>query len=326
MPGKEINGKTLSGEFVLGDLEFDLLRQFIHGHTGIALGPHKREMLKARLQRRLRALGMTAFMDYYQLLSERDAGGEELVRCVNAVTTNVTEFFREPHHFQFLAENWLPQRRSQAAQTGDRHIRIWSAGCSTGEEPYTIALMLREGLGPALAGWDVRILASDIDTDALSRAAAGVYPLERVASLPQPLLARGFLRGTGANVGQVRVRPELQDLVAFRRINLIDESWPVHTRFDAIFCRNVLIYFNRPTQQAILRRLVSFLKDDGLLFLGHSESLNGLFAGMKHWQNTIYQRIGSVTAVSPHAAVPESINKPWNPSEDSAHAGDHHDR
>jgi chemotaxis protein methyltransferase CheR len=283
-------------EFVLTDSEFELLRRLVLAQTGIALGPHKREMLKARLGRRLRALGLARFLDYYRLLSEGDPGGEELTRFVNAVTTNVTDFFREPHHFRFLAEQWLPRLRQRAGRDGERRLRVWSAGCSTGEEPYTIAFTLREALGAAAGCWNVRVLASDIDTDALARAAAGVYPAARAATVPPALRRRFLLKGTGANSDLVCVRPEVRGLVAFRRINLIDDPWPVHTSFDAIFCRNVLIYFDRPTQQRLLERLLRFLHDDGLLFLGHSESLNGLFAGMKHLENTVYQRTRSGAA------------------------------
>jgi chemotaxis protein methyltransferase CheR len=298
-------------EFVLTDREFELLRRFVYEQTGIALGAHKREMLKARLGRRLRALGLQTFLDYYQLLTEGDPAGQERTHFVNAVTTNVTDFFREGHHFRFLAEQWLPGLRGQAARNGDRHLRIWSAACSTGEEPYTIAMVLREALGAAAPCWDIRILASDIDTDALARATAGVYPLERLAGVDPERLRRGFLRGTGANAGLASVRPEVRDLVTFRRVNLMDDPWPVRTRFDAIFCRNVLIYFDRPTQRRLLGRLIGMLKDDGLLFLGHSESLHGMFAGMKHLENTIYQRTGASALAAgqrPATATTDPVN------------------
>jgi chemotaxis protein methyltransferase CheR len=288
-------------EFSLSDREFELLRRLVQERTGIALGPHKREMLRARLARRLRALGLGTYLDYYRLLTEGRDGAEELPRFINAVTTNVTDFFREAHHFRFLAEQWLPRRRAGAARDGNRRLRFWSVACSTGEEPYSIALALRGALGPAAVCWDVRVLASDIDTDALAQAAAGVYPAERAAAVPPELLRGSFLRGTGGNSGLVSVHPQVRALVTFRRINLMDDPWPVRARFDAIFCRNVLIYFDRPTQRRLVGRLIGHLAEDGLLFLGHSESLHGQFAGMTHLENTVYQRSapGTVAAGRP---------------------------
>jgi chemotaxis protein methyltransferase CheR len=274
--------------YSLSAREFDLLRDFVCAQAGISLGPHKREMLKARLTKRLRALRLTSFGEYYEFLQAAGPSSEEWMHCINAVATNVTAFFREAGHFRFMQEKWLPGLRAQAAGSGERTLRIWSAGCSTGEEPYSIAMTLCEALGPAAASWNIRILASDIDTEALEFAGTGIYPRERVESVPQRSLHRYFLRGTGTNTGLVCVRPELQALIAFRRINLMTEPWPIHTRFDAIFCRNVLIYFDRQQQRRLIERLISFLKPTGLLFLGHSESLHGLNCGMTPLQHTIY--------------------------------------
>jgi chemotaxis protein methyltransferase CheR len=274
--------------FLLSEKEFDLLRSFIHGQAGIFLGPQKREMLKARLSKRLRALGIPSFQSYYEHLQATGPAGEEWVHCINAVTTNVTGFYREAHHFRFLEEKWLPELRARAEST-PRKLRIWSAGCSTGEEPYSIAMSLCESLGPVARIWDTRILASDIDTEALQRAHRGVYPMDRLSAVPPDLVPRYFLRGTGNNTGLVQVRPTLQAQVAFRRINLMEEPWPIHTRFDAIFCRNVMIYFDRDQQRRLIERFRAFLKEGGLLFLGHSESLHGWAAGLKHVQNTVYQ-------------------------------------
>jgi chemotaxis protein methyltransferase CheR len=275
---------------IMTDQEFKRLRDLVHAQTGIALGPQKRCLLETRLGRRLRALGLQTFGDYERFLAERDPRGAELGQFVNAVTTNKTDFFREAHHFQYLAEEWLPAVRAEADRTGARSLRIWSAACSSGEEPYTIAMVVREGLGAAAPGWDVKILASDIDTDVLARAAEGVYSLEQVEPVPRAMLARHFLRGTGASAGRVRVRPEVAALVAFRRINFLDDPWPIRLRFDAVFCRNALIYFDRATQQRILERMAGLLKDGGLLFLGHSESLYGLLTGFTHLGQTIYRR------------------------------------
>jgi chemotaxis protein methyltransferase CheR len=271
----------------LSDEEFALFRELVYAQTGIALTPHKRHLLQARLGRRLRALGLATFTAYHQYLMEQDPTGQELGRFTNAITTNKTDFFREAHHFQYLAEQWAPTLRAGATRGVDRTVRIWSAGCSSGEEPYTIAITLREALG---AGWNVKILASDLDTDVLARAAAGVYSLEQTVPIPRPYLARYFLRGTGDSQDLVRVRPEIRALVTFRRVNLLDRAWPIKSRLDVIFCRNVLIYFDRPTQKQILERFRDLLKDDGLLFLGHSESVYGLLDGVRHLGNTMYRR------------------------------------
>jgi chemotaxis protein methyltransferase CheR len=270
------------------DREFDLFRRLVHRHAGIALSEHKRQLVQARLAKRLRALGLESFTEYYTLLTEHDPHGEETTRFVNAMTTNKTNFFREPHHFDYLAREWIPAVKDRAVRRGDRSLRIWSAGCSTGEEPYTIAIVLSEGLG-SLLGWDLRILASDIDTEVLERAARGTYTLEQVSAIPPDARARHFLRGRGQHDGLVQARPELRAPIAFRRINFLDDPWPIRARFDVVFCRNVLIYFDRPTQRRILERFVGLLKPDGLLFLGHSESIHGLLDGLVHLGNTIYR-------------------------------------
>jgi len=275
------------------DREFALFRELIAAQAGITLNEHKRHLLRARLGRRLRDLGLNSFSAYYDYLLQHDPSGAEMIRFVNALTTNKTDFFREPHHFQYLQEPWASARRALAARTGDRKVRFWSAACSSGEEPYTLAMALSESLRTE-PGWDVRILASDLDTDVLARAQAGIFPLERTGPIPPPLLSRYFLRGVGTQAGLVKVRRELRELVTFRRLNFNDESWPIRSQFDGIFCRNVLIYFNREMQRRILQRLLGFLKPDGVLFLGHSESIFGLVEGLQHLGNTIYTRVGAI--------------------------------
>jgi chemotaxis protein methyltransferase CheR len=272
-------------DLVITDREFAQLRELIHAHAGIALAPCKRYLVQARLARRLRELGLSTFADYHERLTS-DASGAELTCFINAMTTNKTDFFRESHHFEHLRTKWLAARPPGAA----RRLRVWSAACSTGEEPYTLAVTILDALGGGM-GWDIRILASDIDTEVLARAAEGVYTAEQVAPVPRPLLQRYFLRGTGGRAGSYQVGPAARGLVTFRRINFLDEPWPIRTRFDAIFCRNVLIYFDRPTQQRVLARLTACLVDDGLLFLGHSESAHGLVDGVRAVGPTIYQRV-----------------------------------
>jgi len=296
-PGGTV-GTGAAREAGLSDKEFEMFRALVHEHTGISLSESKRPLLQARLTRRLRALGLATFSEYHRLLTERDASGEEIGRFVNAITTNKTDFFREPHHFRHLAEEWVPAAMTDAAKSGPRAIRIWSAGCSTGEEPYSIAMTIREALGTA-AGWDVKILASDLDTDVLARAEAGVYSVEQAAPIPQAMLSRHFLRGRGADAGRVRVRAELRSLITFRRINFLDARWPIRGQLDIIFCRNVIIYFDQPTKQRVLQRLLGLLKDDGLLILGHSESVHGLLDGVKHLGNTMYRRISTSGAAAP---------------------------
>ena len=226
-----------------------------------------------------------------------DSSGTELTRFINAMTTNKTEFFREGHHFDYVRAVWLPSR-GPCRRASDRRLRFWSAACSTGEEPYSLALTLLDSLDGA--GWDLRILASDIDTDVLAHAAEGIYPVEHVTPVPRAMLPRYFLRGTGPRDGFVRLKPSVRSLVTFRRINFLDDPWPIRTHFDAIFCRNVLIYFDRPTQQRILYRLVQQLTENGLLFLGHAESIHGLVGGLTPVAATVYRRIapGSSSAAA----------------------------
>jgi chemotaxis protein methyltransferase CheR len=273
----------------LSDREFQIFRTLVTSHSGIALGPHKRALLQARLGRRLRTLGLATFADYHRLLIEHDPQGEELVRFINAVTTNKTHFYREAHHFAYLAKRWAPAVVGRASRGGEHAVRIWSAGCSTGEEPYTIAMTVADAL-PHAGGWTVRILASDIDTEVLKRGAAGIYSIEAAGAIPPAALKRHFLRGTGTSTGLMRVRPALRSLVTFRRINLLEAPWPLGASFDVIFCRNVLIYFDRPTQQRVVERLATCLKDDGVLVLGHSEGILGMTNGLRHVGHTIYQK------------------------------------
>jgi chemotaxis protein methyltransferase CheR len=269
------------------DGEFEVFRELVRSETGIALGPHKRALLEARLAKRLRALGLPTFSAYYTHLRRGDPYGEERTRFVNAVTTNETAFFRETAHFAHLEAEWLPARRALADAGGPRRLRAWSAACSTGEEPYSIAMTWLASLDAAR--WDLRILATDIDTDVLTRAAAGIYRLEAVERLPTERVRRFFLRGVGRCDGSARIRPEVRDLVTFRRVNLLEAPWPIRTQFDLIFCRNVLMYFDRPTQATLVARLERMLAPDGLLVLGHAENLLGLDSTMQRVTSTIYR-------------------------------------
>ena len=286
--------RTEAGPRVVGepqpfatDREFRQFTDFVSRHTGIALTEGKQQLVCSRLRKRLRHYGYVSLAQYYEHLTARDPRGEELVHMVNALTTNRTEFFREAHHFHLLRAE-LAARGS--AVPGRRRLRIWSAGCSSGEEAYSLAFTVLDAV-PDVAAWNVKILASDIDTNVLSRAETAIYPVERVMGVPWPVRERYFAYGRGAHAGLVRVRAAARDLVVFRRINLRQEPWPIRTTFDVIFCRNVLIYFDRALQQRLIARFVEHLEPGGLLFLGHAESLLGMRTGLRYRGRTVYQKI-----------------------------------
>jgi len=248
-------------EFAFTDADFERVRALIYKHAGISLAPVKRDMVYSRLARRLRATGHSSFQSYLDLLEKGNP--DEWERFVNSLTTNLTSFFREEHHFPIFAEHL----RSIGTR---RPIRVWCCASSTGEEPYSIAMTVLETF-PGNSG-HVSILASDLDTNVLTTARRGVYPAERVERLSAERLRRFFLKGTGSQEGMVSVRPELQKMIEFTRINLLDPVWPVRGPLDIIFCRNVMIYFDKPTQYKILARFAPLLQEDGLMFAGHSES------------------------------------------------------
>lgn len=246
----------------LSDTHFRRISELIYQRAGIVLADHKREMVYNRLVRRLRILGLNDFGSYMALL-ENDSNSPEWQAFINALTTNLTAFFREAHHFPILAEH---------ARSRPNNYSVWSTAASTGEEPYSIAMTLSEALGPRMAS--CRIQASDIDTQVLEKATAGVYRLEELRTLSPQQLQKFFLKGTGPHSGLVRVRPELAQMVAFQQLNLLANQWQLNGPFDAIFCRNVMIYFDKETQEKILRRFVPLLKPGGLMFAGHSENFS----------------------------------------------------
>ncbi len=252
---------TLEREFAYSKRDFERVCRMIRLRAGIALAPGKEDMVYGRLVRRLRARGVCSFREYLDLLEH--SNDSEWQDFTNALTTNLTAFFREPHHFEALGE-LLAQRDPR------RGLRLWSAAASTGEEPYSLAMTVAEHYGRVDAS--VRILATDIDTQVLETARSGVYALDRVAGLPEERLRRFFQRGSGANQGYCRVAEELRRMVEFRPLNLLDEAWDLRGPFDAIFCRNVMIYFDKATQYRVLSRLVPLLAAGGRFFAGHSES------------------------------------------------------
>lgn len=277
-------------DFTFKDAEFSLLRKLVYELTGIKLADAKRQMLCGRLTRRLRVLGLSSFQDYYELLVG-DPSGQEVTEFVNSVTTNKTDFYREAHHFDHVIHHVLP-KIERRCRPGSRQLRIWHAGCSTGEEPYTMSIELHEALrnqGP----WVVKQLATDIDSNVLQHAANGRYELDRLDPVPEALRKRYFLKGKGAQSGIARIKPELAEWVTFRKLNLLDDPWPFRSnpQFDLIFCRNVMIYFDKPTQQRLVERFHEVLAPEGLLLIGHSESLFGISNGFKCLGKTIYQSL-----------------------------------
>ncbi|WNL38833.1 CheR family methyltransferase [Halomonas sp. PAMB 3232] len=271
-------GGQVERDLILTDADFLRVRELIYQRAGIVLAEHKREMVYSRLARRLRHHGLTRFTDYLTRL-ERQPDASEWEAFTNALTTNLTAFFREAHHFPLLAQH-LKDR------TGP--VTIWCAAASTGEEPYSIAMTLLEVLGSRVS--NAKVIATDIDTDALAKARAGIYPQEQVRKLDEARVKRFFQKGTGSHEGLARVRPEVAALVEFQPLNLLAPSWSVKGPFDAIFCRNIMIYFDKETQSRILARFAPVMKSDGLLFAGHSENFSYISDAFKLRGQTVYTR------------------------------------
>ena len=269
-------------EFDYTRADFDFLRKISNQHSGILVSDDKFDMFYSRLSKRVRGLGLSDFKSYCQYLEKNP--DQEFVEFINAVTTNLTSFFRENHHFEYLRETVIPELLKKS--NGSRRISAWSAGCSTGEEPYSIAMTLLENLP---AGWELKILATDLDTNVLANASSGVYSADRIDGLPEKRIKKWFLRGKGGQQNRVRAKPELQKIIHFKQLNLMGE-WPMQGMFDFIFCRNVLIYFDRETKQRLAERYAGLLKDSSPLFIGHSESLHQLSTRFDLVGNTIYRK------------------------------------
>jgi len=267
----------MNSEFTFTDGDFAKVRSLIHGKAGISLGEQKAQMVYSRLSRRLRELRLTDFASYLRSL-ESDPNSSEWQSFINSLTTNLTSFFREAHHFPVLAEH---------AKKCTEPVTVWCAAASTGEEPYSLAITLAEALGAKAAS--ARVISTDIDTAVLAKAATATFTLEQVKGMSPERLRKFFHKGTGANEGKVRVRAEVAGLVKFSRLNLLDPSWSVKEPVDAIFCRNVMIYFDKPTQRRILERFETLLKPGGLLFAGHSENASLVDPNFKSVGPTVYQ-------------------------------------
>ena len=269
-------------EFHLSDREFEEIRRLVRAHTGIALAESKRELVYSRLVRRLRRLALPTFAAYLELLGRGEPA--ELEEFSNAITTNLTSFFREGHHFEFLAETVLPALEKRNA--GARRLRIWSAGCSTGEEPYSVAIALQESMA-RFRGWDVKLLATDLDSQVVAHAQAGEYRAERFEKMPASRRERWFDQ---TRPGVYTASAALKSLITFRQLNLM-HPWPFRGPFDVIFCRNVVIYFDKETQRALFDRMADLQRDDDHLFIGHSESLFKVCDRYQLIGKTVYRKL-----------------------------------
>jgi chemotaxis protein methyltransferase CheR len=284
-----------SGEYdsmlTINDREFKLFQNLIENQAGIFLTPAKTALVEARLGKRIRELGLISFSDYYAHLIE-DRSGRELITMLDRITTNETQFFREGRQFEFLSQLLVHDWTAQAeAGFRDRHVRVWSAGCATGEEPYSLAMVLWHHF-PPWAGWEIEILATDISTRALDRAEQGIWPMEKAKDIPPEYLKRFMLKGTGKQDGKMKAGAEIRSIIRFERLNLNEETYPVTSRFDLILCRNVLIYFEAARRAKVVDRLLEHLAPAGFFFVGHAERLNGLTSKVVSILPTIYVRVG----------------------------------
>jgi len=279
------NGSEVERDFEFTNADFGRIRELIHQRAGISLSEHKRDMAYSRLARRLRACNIDTFRLYLERL-EAQPDSDEWEAFTNALTTNLTAFFRESHHFPILAT---------FAKNRPQPFSVWCSAASTGEEPYSIAMTLMETLGDTAAR-HCTVIATDIDSQVLQKADAGVYSLDSVKTLGAERLKRFFLKGTGAHAGMVKIRPEVRALVKFEQLNLTDAKYALPGQFDAIFCRNVMIYFDKPTQEALVNRLADSLEPGGFLFIGHAESLNGVRHALDYVRPAIYRKPGAGVA------------------------------
>ncbi|MFO0729962.1 MAG: protein-glutamate O-methyltransferase [Nitrospiraceae bacterium] len=271
-------------EYSITPVEYEKICKLVYSESGISLGASKQSLVVSRLTKRLRDLQLDSFDKYYDFVMS-DSTRDEFTRMLDLISTNKTDFFREPKHCDFLREHILPTLEK------DKRIRIWSSACSTGEEPYTIAMTLFESVAHP-EQWDFRVLASDLSTRVLAKAAAGVYEDDRLTDVSEDVVKRHFLRGRGDSAGLVKVKPHISRIIKFKRINLMDDRFPIKSALDVVFCRNVMIYFDRPTQECLVNKFYRLLKPGGHLFIGHSESLQWVSHSFKTVAPTIYVKEG----------------------------------
>ncbi len=267
---------------------FERFSSFIEDSTGIKMPPAKRTMLEGRLRKRMRKLGLGSFEAYADMVFTSGENSLELVNLIDAVTTNKTDFFREPGHFDYLVKNVLPEHMTAAGHCSRQKLKVWSAGCSTGEEPYTLAIVLSE-FAEQHKSFDFSILATDISTRVLDKAVSGVYDAEKIVPVPQALRKKYLLRGKGEKQHLVRIVPELRSRVKFQQLNFMDSEFGIRDRMNVIFCRNVIIYFERAMQEQLLNKFCRYLAPGGYIFMGHSETLSGLNVPLVQVSTTVYR-------------------------------------
>lgn len=274
----------------LSTRDFERLSNFIYDTLGIKMPESKILMLQGRLSKRLRALGLSDFADYCHFLFSPRGQQEELVHLINAVTTNKTDFFREPSHFDYLVQTAVPTLKNLNGYEERQKITLWSAGCSTGEEPYTLAMVLAE-LQARESGFTYEILATDVSTKVLGVARRAVYPMERITPIDSLLRKKYLLRGKDRNNPQIRIVPELRKKIRFGKLNFMDKDFGLPTMVNIIFCRNVIIYFDKKTQKELMAKFCQYLHQGGYLFLGHSESLQGFDTPLSQVAPTVYRKL-----------------------------------
>lgn len=279
----------ISRTYSLSESDLHRLSEFIHTECGIKMPPSKKTMLEARLQKRLRFLGLSSFSQYCDYVFSPQGMESELVHMIDVITTNKTDFFREPSHFSYLTQKALPDLIVAYGAAVRKKFAIWSAGCSTGEEPYTLAIVLSE-FSESYPGFTFTVLATDISTKVLEKAKTGIYEEERLEPVPAHLVKKYFLKSKNREKKLVRIVPELRQLVKFRRLNFMDEDFGFREPINIVFCRNVIIYFDRPTQERLLNKLCRHLAPGGYVFMGHSETLNGLDVPLISVAPTVYRK------------------------------------
>ncbi|MBP7434416.1 protein-glutamate O-methyltransferase CheR [bacterium] len=268
----------------LSDSEFDKLRELVYKISGISLANTKKELVISRFSKRLKELKLSSFGEYHDLLVS-PGGFSEVQNFINSITTNKTDFFRESHHFDFIVSTFIPQVVASARPV----VRVWSAACSTGEEPYTIAMVMSKYLVEPY-GIPVKILATDIDTNVLKAAARGVYDSHAIGQVPEKYLKKYFLRGKGDSFGLFKVKDDIRSMVTFKQLNFIAPEYPITSTFDIIFCRNVIIYFSPETKKQVVGKLFRYLSEGGYIMMGHSETLFNMIEGLVYLKNTVYQK------------------------------------
>jgi len=276
-------------QYILSNEEFELFRRLIYDSCGITLNLSKKELVKARLAKRLTKVGIDSFKDYYRYVTKTDKTGKELVHLVDSISTNKTDFFREKKHFDLLNSSVLPSLISSKTKTGNKKLRIWCAASSSGEEPYTLAMTVFNHLKPN-NGWDVKILATDISTQILRKAINGIYKEELLKDVPPGTVSAHFSRVLHENSNCYIAKDHLKDIITFRRFNLMTPEFPFKNPFDFIYCRNVMIYFDPETQDKLVSKFYDCLPKDGHLFIGHSETLSRSNTSFKYIQPAVYRK------------------------------------